>query len=274
MLDIRVIRENPEIVENALKNRNYPEESLKAFEEIIELDVKWRNVKKEEEELRSERNTLSLSINEKKKAGENADEEIKKSTDISKRVKEIAVETEQLEHKRNDLLMQLPAVPHESVPVGKDETANVEVRKWGEPKKKSDDILSHYEIGKKTDLIDYERGVKLAEHRFSVLKGPIAKLERVLTNFMLSVNTTHGYTEYAPPYLVNTKTMTGTGQLPKFADELYKCAEDELWMIPTAEVPLTNLYAGEILDEKIPFTRDDTDQNTCDYCPFGIMCRK
>lgn len=248
MLDIRLIRENPEIVQNALKNRDYPEDNFKALEEIIELDVKWRNVKKEEEELRSERNKLNISIINKKKAGEKADKEIKSSADISKRIKEISVETEQLEARRNDLLLQMPAVPHESAPVGKDERENVEVRKWGETKKNAEDVLSHDKIGEVSGLIDFERGVKLAEHRFAIMKGPVAKLERALINFMLSVQTTHGYTEVAPPYLVNTKAMTGTGQLPKFAEDLYKCTDD-LWLIPTAEVPLTNMYADEILDE-------------------------
>lgn len=253
MLDIHIIREKPEIVENALKRRGYPEQAFKALEEIIELDVKWRNIKKEEENLRAERNKLSLAINEKKKAGENAEEEIKKSSEVSGRIKEISVETEQLDEKRNYLLLQLPAIPHESVPEGKDETENVEKRKWGEPKKNAGDVLSHDQIGEITGFIDFERGVKLAEHRFSITKGPVAKLERALINFMLSVQTTHGYTEIAPPYLVNTKTMTGTGQLPKFSEELYRCKDDDLWLIPTAEVPLVNMYADEVIDEeKLP----------------------
>ena len=249
MLDIHLIREKPELVQGSLKNRDYPEETFKALEEIIELDVRWRNVKKEEEGLRAERNTLSLAINEKKKTGKSADEEIKRSTGISKRIKEISIETEQLEAKRNDLLLQLPAIPHESVPVGKDERENKEIRKWGKTKKHAEDVLSHDRIGEMSGFIDFERGVKLAEHRFAILKGPIAKLERALINFMLSVQTTHGYTEFAPPYLVNTKTMTGTGQLPKFAEDLYRCRNDDLWLIPTAEVPLTNVYAGEVIDE-------------------------
>lgn len=250
MLDIHTIRDNPETVQEALKKRDYPEQAFKALEEIIELDVRWRNVKKEEEELRAERNSLSMKINEKKKAGEEAKEEIERSAGISKRIKEISVETEQLEEKRNDLLLQIPAIPHESVPVGKDESENVEVRKWGEPKKKSADVLSHDQIGEITGFIDFERGVKLAGHRFSVLKGPMARLERALINFMVSVQTKHGYTEIAPPYMVNTKAMQGTGQLPKFEDQLYKCRDDDLWLIPTAEVPLTNLYSDEVLDEK------------------------
>lgn len=249
MLDIHIIRDNPEIVENALKKRHYPEDSFRVLEEIIELDVKWRNVKKEEEELRAERNKLNIGISNKKKTGESADKEIKESAKISKRIKEISVETEQLETKRNGLLLQLPAIPHDSVPVGEDESKNKEIRKWGETKKNADDVLSHYQMGEISGLIDFERGVKLAEHRFAIMKGPVAKLERALINFMLSVQTTHGYTEIAPPYLVNTKTMTGTGQLPKFGNDLYKCRDDDLWMVPTAEVPLINMYAGEIIDE-------------------------
>lgn len=250
MLDIHIIRDNPKIVKDALKKRGYPKETSNALEEIIKLDKKWRDIKKEEEELRAERNTLSLAINEKKKAKESADKEIKKSTKVSKRIKEISVETEELEKKRNELMLQLPAIVHKSVPVGKDATENVEIKKWGKIKKKAGDVLSHDKIGEVTGLIDFERGVKLAEHRFSITKGPIARLERALINFMLSVQTTHGYTEIAPPYLVNTKTMAGTGQLPKFEEELYRCRDDDLWMIPTAEVPLVNMYAREVLDEK------------------------
>ncbi len=249
MLDIRLIRANPELVETALKKRNYPTEYLRLLEEVVGLDARWRDVKKEEEELRAERNRLNTAIINKKKINESAIEEIKRSAEISARVKEISIEAEQLEIRRNDLLMLLPAIPHDSVPLGKSEQDNQEVRKWGKPKKTSADVLSHDELGEKTGLIDFERGVKLAQHRFAVLKGPIAKLERALINFMLSVHVTHGYTEIAPPYLVNTRTMTGTGQLPKFAVELYRCKDDDLWMIPTAEVPLTNLHANEILDE-------------------------
>ncbi len=253
MLDVRLIRDNPEVIQNALKSRGYPEESFKALEEIIELDVKWRNVKKEEEDLRAERNRLNITIINKKKADDKADEEIKRSAGISERIKEISIETEQLETRRNDLLLQLPAIPHESVPVGADERKNVEIRKWGEPKKHAKDVLSHDQLGEMSGFIDFERGVKLAEHRFAILRGPVAKLERALTSFMLSVQTTHGYTEMAPPYLVNTRAMTGTGQLPKFASELYRCRDDDLWMIPTAEVPLTNMYSEEIIDEeKLP----------------------
>jgi seryl-tRNA synthetase len=147
-------------------------------------------------------------------------------------------------------MLMLPNTPDSTVPVGKDETSNPEVRRWGTPQKQAADVLDHHTLGEKSGLIDFERGVKLAEHRFAVLYGPLAKLERALINFMLSVQSSQGYKEVAPPYLVNTKAATGTGQLPKFRDELYK-TQDDLWLIPTAEVPLTNLYAGEIIDERL-----------------------
>jgi seryl-tRNA synthetase len=214
------------------------------------MDMQWRKLKKEEEELRAERNTLALEISNKKKAGEGADTEIATSGRVSTRIKDLSVETETLEERIREELLLLPNIPHESVPIGKDELDNPEVRRWGEPDKASGDVISHYEMAKHTDRIDFERGVKLACHRFTVLRGDIAKLERALVNFMVSVQVSRGYTEIAPPYLVNTKTMSGTGQLPKFMDDLYKCEGEDLWMIPTAEVPLTNIYSGEVLDEK------------------------
>jgi seryl-tRNA synthetase len=250
MLDIRLIREAPSAVEDSLRRRHYSEDAHATLAKIKELDSQWRAIKKEEEELRAERNRLSLDINSKKKAGEGAAEEIARSGDIARRIKDISTETTTLEEQININLQLLPNIPDSSVAVGHDATCNPEVRKWGEPAKSSKDVLSHHELAQKGGLIDFERGVKLAHHRFSVLYGAAAKLERALVNFMLSVHTSRGYREVAPPYLVNTKTMTGTGQLPKFKEELYKCSDDDLWLIPTAEVPLTNLYSGEILEEK------------------------
>ncbi len=250
MIDIHTIRNDPKLVEESLVRRNYPEDVHALLEKIIEMDVQWRKIKKEEEELRAKRNMLAQEVNKKKKEGKEAEKEIKLSGEVSARVKDIAVERETVEEKINEQLLLIPNIPHDSVPIGEDENSNKEVRKWGEPAKRSEDVVSHYDMAQKTDRIDFERGVKLACHRFAVLRGDVAKLERALINFMLSVQVSRGYTEIAPPYLVNTKTMTGTGQLPKFSEELYKCEEEDLWMIPTAEVPLTNLYAGEVLDEK------------------------
>ncbi|MEW6749114.1 MAG: serine--tRNA ligase [Candidatus Micrarchaeota archaeon] len=251
MLDIKIIRDDPSAVETSLRRRNQAEEGNAILAKIVDLDQQWRKVKKEEEDLRAERNKLSMAINEKKKAGEGAEKEISRSGEIAKRIKEISLETTTLEDQIKDNVLVLPNIPHESVPQGNDSSANPVVREEGKPGKTSADVLSHYDIAQKTGIIDFERGVKLAHHRFAVLKGDIARLERALINFMLSVHQSRGYTEMAPPYLVNTQTMTGTGQLPKFKEDLYKCEGDDLWLIPTAEVPLTNLYAGEVLEEKV-----------------------
>ncbi|MFN7990555.1 MAG: serine--tRNA ligase [Candidatus Micrarchaeia archaeon] len=249
MIDIKLIRENPTLVEESLRQRNASDETFALLRKIISLDAEWRRIKKEEEDLRAERNRLSLAINSKKKAGEDAGPEIARSGDIARRIKDISIETATLEDQIRIEMLMIPNLPDASVPHGKDERDNPEVRRWGSPKKHQNDVLDHHEFGERSRLIDFERGVKLAEHRFTVLYGPLAKLERALVHFMLSVQTTHGYREVAPPYLVNSKTMTGTGQLPKFRDDQYK-TQDDLWLIPTAEVPLTNLYSGEVIEEK------------------------
>ncbi len=250
MLDIRIIRESPETVRKSLVARSAGEDTFALLDKILTMDKEWRNIKKEEEGLRAERNKLSFIINDRKKAGQNADAEMKRAGEIAARIKQISVETTALEDQTKAEMLMLPNIPDSTVPTGKDETSNPVVREWGEPQKQAGDVLDHHTLGEKSGLIDFERGVKLAEHRFAILYGPLAKLERALINFMLSVQASQGYREVAPPYMVNTKTAMGTGQLPKFRDELYK-TQDDLWLIPTAEVPLTNLYAGEILEEKL-----------------------
>ena len=250
MLDIKLIRESPETARKSLVSRNANQETFALLDKILSMDKEWRAIKKEEEILRAERNKLSLQINEKKKAGQGADADVKRAGEIAARIKQISVETVTLEDQTKAEMLMLPNIPDVTVPVGSDETSNQVVREWGRPQKQAGDVLDHHTLGEKSGLIDFERGVKLAEHRFAVLYGPVAKLERALVNFMLSVQTSQGYREVAPPYLVNTKTATGTGQLPKFREELYK-TQDDLWLIPTAEVPLTNLYSGEIMDEKL-----------------------
>jgi len=249
MLDIHLFRETPEVVKTALKNRG-ADELLSVVDEIIKEDQKWRKMKKDEEQLRSERNKFSIEIPKLKKAGKKADSVIKKSSELSEKIKKLTEKTDKFEEEIKEKLLIFPNLLDSSVPVGEDETKNPEIRKWGKPDKTSKDVLSHHDVGVKTGLIDFERGAKLSGHRFTVIKGPLAKLERALITFMLSVQTSKGYTELMTPHLVNTKTMTGTGQLPKFAEDLYECKDDDLWLIPTAEVPLTNYHSGEILDEK------------------------
>ncbi len=249
MLDIKLIRENPDTIRDALNRRNATKELHDQLDKTLELDRQWRTLKKEEDQLRAERNRQSMLINDKKKKGEGIEIEVKRSGEIAGRIKQISLETTTLEDQIKAEMLLLPNIPDASVPLGKDETQNPELRRWGTPKKTSKDVLDHHQFGEKSRLIDFERGVKMAEHRFSVLYGPLAKLERALINFMLAIQISQGYREVAPPYMVNSKAMTGTGQLPKFREELYK-TQDDLWLIPTAEVPLTNLYSGEVLEEK------------------------
>ncbi len=250
MLDIKLLREAFDHTFSALMSRHY--DTLdKTLYEIVELDKLWRELKQQEDDLRAERNKLTMQIAQLKKEGKDVSEIIQRSSEISAKVKALSEERQDLEKRLNELLLSVPNIPHGSVPKGEDEEQNVEVRKWGTVKKTSKEVLSHYDIGHKTGLIDFERGVKLAQHRFTVLWNDIAKLERALINFMLSVNASRGYAEVAPPYLVNTKTITSTGHLPKFAHDQYKVCEEDLWLIPTAEVPLTSLFSGEIVEPPI-----------------------
>src|SRR3989338_2810917 len=249
MLDIHLIRKDPDRVRHALKNRQMKEETDRVAGLLVK-DEQWRKIKKEEEGLRAERNKLNIEIIKMKKARKEkeAQKAIKRSGEISARIKEISEETKKLEEEIRNSLLVLPNVPHESVPRGKDAADNTEIRKWGKPAKRK--IQSHDVLAAKKGYIDFERGAKLAGHRFAVLKGPLAALERGLINFMLGLQVSNGYQEILPPHLVNTAVMEGTGQLPKFESDLYKCRDDDLWLVPTAEVPLTNLFAGEVLEEK------------------------
>ncbi len=246
MLDIRLIREQPDLVEKALKDRGYDF----PLDKLIELDKKRRSYLVEVEELKAKRNRETEAVAKAKKEGKDTTEIQKQLRKLSERIKEIDAEIKKIEAEIHDLMLRIPNIPHESVPVGPDETHNVEIRRWGEVPKFDFEVKPHWDIGVELGILDFERGVKLAESRFTLLKGLGARLERALINFMLDLHTKeHGYTEMWPPYLVNTGIMTGTGQLPKFAEDLYKCKDDDLWLIPTAEVPLTNTFAGEILSE-------------------------
>jgi len=250
MLDLKWVRANPDAVRTALTNRN---QTTKALDELVKLDIEWRKVKADADKFKGDRNKVSLEINEAKKKGTDVAPIIKKTGELSAKIKALDEVLANYESKMEDILLAVPNIPDSSVPLGKDENDNALVSKWGEPKKTSKDALPHYEIGEKTGALDFERGAKLAGHRFTVMRSWAAKLERAVLNFMLDTQSAKGYQETVVPHLVNKKTMTGTGQLPKFEEELYKCERDELYLIPTAEVPLTNLYSGEVLDEtKLP----------------------
>ena len=251
MLDIRWIRSNADEVKAYLADRNNDFD----IEPLLALDEEKRKLLSETEELKAKRNEGSRKVGMAKSKGEDAVELMEEMRVIGDRIRDIDSTLAEIEEKMNNMLLSIPNRPHESVPVGKDENDNPVVRRWGEPKSFAFEPKAHWDIGEAAGIMDFEKGAALAQSRFTVLKGVGARLERALLNFMLDLHTEkHGYLEVQPPFMVNSKTMQGTGQLPKFADDLYKCENDDLWLIPTAEVPLTNIFAGEILEEEqLPF---------------------
>jgi seryl-tRNA synthetase len=247
MLDIRLIRENPQAVNEALKRRK-PDLSVDA---ISQLDAKRLELLQEEEALRSQRNQMTQQIALAKKEGRDTEAIQQETRGLSDRIKSIEQQKEEIAEQQNALLMEIPNMPLPETPNGADEHDNVLVRTWGDEFKTRycADVLNHYDIGATLGILDFDRGVKIAQSRFSVVRGEGSRLERALINFMLDTHTENGYEEVLPPFLVNRQAMTGTGQLPKFEADMFRCKDDELYLIPTAEVPVTNLYAGEILSE-------------------------
>lgn len=246
MLDIKIIRENPDKVNELLKRRN-PDLSI---DEVLEIDVERRKVQTRADELRAKRKSESQKIGLMKKNGENTDaiqEEVRQLGDDIKNLEEKEVE---LNEKQKNLLLSIPNMPDETIPVGADDSANVVRKVVGEVVKPAFEQKAHWDLTVEKDLVDFERGVKISQSRFYIYKGKGARLERAIINFFLDVHTTkHGYEEILPPVLVNGAAMTGTGQLPKFKEDMYKCVDEDLYLIPTAEVPVTNIYCNEILSE-------------------------
>jgi seryl-tRNA synthetase len=240
MLDIRLIRENNDLVREAMKNRR---ESA-PIDEVLELDTERRKKIIELEDLRHERKEASK---ERKRDKESAEE----GRDLRNMIKSLEDEVRNLETQLTDLLQQIPNIPQSDVPLGEGEDDNVVVRSWGEPKKSASagfEQLSHWELGEKLGIIDFDRGVRLSGSRFYVLKGLGARLQRALIAFFLDVHyKEHGYTEVYPPFVVKREMMVGAGQLPKFEDNIYHDVEDDLWLVGTAEIPVTNLHRDEIL---------------------------
>ncbi len=251
MLDIRLFRENPEELKRVLASRNgkFP------VDELVSLDTERREILTITDDLKAERNKGSREVAEMRKNGADPVELMEKMRSIGERIKENDSRIVDLENLIQSHLLEIPNIPHSSVPAGIDEEANIQIRSFGEPKEFDFEPKAHWDIGEALGIMDFERGVRLAESRFTVLSGMGARLERALINFMLDVHTLeHGFLEIEPPFLVNSETMRGTGQLPKFAEDLYSCSSDDLWLVPTAEVPLTNLHRGEIIpEEDLPF---------------------
>ena len=249
MLDIRFIRENAEAVKAAMKNRNADVD----VDGVLELDRRRRAIVAEADQLKAERNKLSKSIG--KMIQEGGDPEAVKAQvrGMGERISELDAELREVDAKLREGLLYIPNMPSGTTPVGNDENDNPVVRVWGEKKELDFEPKPHWELGAELGLFDLERGAKIAGSGFPLFTGRGARLERALIQFMLDLHTEeHGYTEIAPPFMCNATAMTGTGQLPKFAEDMYNVPLDGLYPIPTAEVPVTNLYGNEILDRELP----------------------
>ncbi|MBW2311367.1 MAG: serine--tRNA ligase [Deltaproteobacteria bacterium] len=244
MLDLKFVRTNMDRIEQMFKDRGY-ELDLSRFRT---LDEKRRSVLTDLEELRHERNTVSDKIAVMKKQGEDASSLISQMKTVSASIKELETELPEVVDELNNLLLLIPNIPHESVVVGRDPDDNPVIRTWGEIRDFEYPPLPHWELGEKLNILDFSRAAKIAGSRFSLQSGLGAALERALINFMIDVHTRyHGYSETLPPFLVNSESMTGTGQLPKFREDLFKVEGWDLFLIPTAEVPVTNIHRDEIL---------------------------
>ena len=245
MLDLKFVRDNTEKVAQALKNRHAKVD----LEEFKKLDQERRSLLQEVEADKSQRNTVSAEISQMKRNGEDATEKITAMRALGDKIAEADKKVKDVEARLQAVMLTIPNMPAADVPVGKDDTENPEVRKWGEPTHFDFEPKAHWEIGEKLGILDAERAAKVSGARFYYYKGAGARLERAVYNFMLDQHTRKdGYLEVIPPYIVNTASMTGTGQLPKFHEDMYKVEGQDMYLIPTAEVPLTNYYRGEILN--------------------------
>lgn len=249
MLDIKFIRENTEVVKEGIKNKSEKD----TVDQVLELDKKRRSIISEVEELKAKRNSVSQQIGQIKKSGGDATEQINEMKRVGDMIANLDTQLGETEEQLHQLLIWIPNLPHESTPVGKSEEDNVERRQWlpdGFSFENDEKVLDHIELGKKLGILDFERGAKVTGSGFPVYLGKGAQLERALINYMLDLHINeHGYTEVMPPLLVNRDSMFGTGQLPKLEDDMYYAEKDDLFTIPTAEVPITNLHRQEILEE-------------------------
>ena len=250
LLDLKYTREHLEAVKERISRRGQDID----WEEFIRVDGERLNILRETESLRAQRNQASDLIAEKKKKKEDSSKEIESMKEVSARIKELEVILAEKEEALKSLMMVIPNLPHESVVIGRGETDNAEVRQWGNKRDFSFSPLAHWDLGENLDILDFNRGAKITGARFTLYKGAGARLERALMNFMLDLHTReHGYLEVLPPFMVNRKAMTGTGQLPKFEEDLFKLTDPDYFLIPTAEVPVTNIHQDEILaEEELP----------------------
>ena len=262
MLDIKKIRNNPEEIKTKIKTRNTNLDSV--IDEVLKLDEVRRKLIAEAESMKAEQNGYNKKIPAMKKNGEDTTEIMKNLKELSKNIAEKNKELSEIENKQRELILYIPNVPNESVPIGKDDTENVEIRRFGEPRKFDFEPKPHWEIGKNLGILDPERAAKVTGARFHFYKGFGAKLERAVINFFLNTHSESGYTEVLPPHIVNSDSLYGTGQFPKFKEDVFKLENTDYYLIPTAEVPVTNFHRDEILDgSKLPIK----------YCAYSACFR-
>ena len=265
MLDIKQIRDNLSLVEEKLKSRSSTAEYGETLQTILKLDQQQRELEVTRTQLNARSNEIGKLVGQKSRQEGSAEEVAALKIEgqgIKNQVSELDPQEKDIKTQLRNLLLQLSNLPSDSTPIGKDERENVEIRRWGDEYLPTNtDILPHWEIGEKLGIFDSKKGVKVAQSRFVSLIGAGAALERALINFMLDTQINAGYLEVLPPILVNSDSLEGTSQLPKFAEDLFQCKDDDLWLIPTAEVPVTNLYREEILEaEQLPIKH-------CAYTP-------
>ncbi|KJR47213.1 Seryl-tRNA synthetase [Desulfosporosinus sp. I2] len=244
MLDLKFVRNNPNVVKEALQKRH----AVISLDQFLIQEEERRKLLFEIETLKARRNSVSEEVGRLKKSGKDAESLVLEMREVGQTIKDLEQKSSDIVQAMEKVLYEIPNIPHSSVPIGSDETANVQVRTWGTPRVYDFEPKAHYEIGEKLDVLDFTRAAKVTGARFTFYKGLGAKLERSLISLMLDRHTTNGYTEILPPYIVNRASMTGTGQLPKFEDDAFKIVGTDYFLIPTAEVPVTNLYREEILD--------------------------
>ncbi|NJP11901.1 MAG: serine--tRNA ligase [Leptolyngbyaceae cyanobacterium RU_5_1] len=248
MLDLKLIREHPDLVQEKLNRRNGDYN----IQPIAELDHQQKELEKTRSHLQARSNEIGKLVGQKMKSGSKpGDSDVivlkNEGNELKAQLSELEPQEKKLKAQIESLLLTLPNLPSDSTPIGKDENDNIEVRRWGDEYKPQMEVLPHWEIGEKLGILNTERATKIAQSRFVALIGAGAALERALIQFMLDKQIAAGYVEVLPPFLINSQSMTATGQLPKFAEESFKCSEDDLWLAPTAEVPVTNLYRDEVL---------------------------
>lgn len=262
MLDIKVIRENPQLVKDAMKKRNKDMDAL--VDEVLAIDVERRELTVKLDQLKQEQNAASREIPKIKKEGGDISAIMARMNEIKETVKSGDVRLGELEEKQQKIMYEFPNIPNPTIPVGKDDTDNVEIRRWGDPTAFDFEPKAHWDVGAELGILDPETAAKVTGARFHFYKGAGARLERAVINFFLNTHTEHGYTEVFPPFMVNRASMTGTGQLPKFEEDAFRLEREDYFLIPTAEVPVTNMHRNDILEgEQLPIS----------YCAYSACFR-